>query len=410
MYGKGDLSFLRYCYPRLNRFYTWYVTSTEVDGRFLAGQSFLGLDNIAIVDRSKLPGRIESLYQADGTAWSSSMAMIMMKISLEMREESTELFASQFFVDAGIRTSALNNYEGHLDRPGSQQVHLYCKEDGFYYDVLKLKDDPKLHILRTPTLVGLLPMTAVELVNLELYKQRPKFLAAVREYFDSEHHAIFQDRLTNDSVYDQCYTSSGKINEHMQIEMHAVDNTQLRRLLERMLDSDEFLSAFGIRSTSKALERKPFKFDVGQGDKEFKYQPAESYGDGKMFGGNSSWRGSVWMPTTYLIIESLFKYHHIVGKNYKMECPKHSGNYMNLQEIALELIKRTSQTFECGENGQRACLQKMNRYGDDKRWNRVLFFEYFDGDNGAGLGAGHQTGWTGMISNLLTTLAYNNRT
>lgn len=210
----------------------------------------------------------------------------------------------------------------------------------------------KLHTLRTPTLVGLLPLTAVELVNLELYKERPKFLSAVREYFDNEHHTIFQDRFTNDSVNEQCYTSSGRINEHMQIEMHAVDNTQLRRLLERMLDSEEFLSDFGIRSASKILERKPFKFDVGYGDKEFRYQAAESYGDGKML----SWRGSVWMPATYLIIESLLKYHHIVGKSYKMECPKHSGNMMNLEEIVMELIKRVSKLFQVDENGHRPCL------------------------------------------------------
>ena len=399
MYGNVDLSFLRYCYPRLSRFYTWYVTSTEVDGNRLAGQSFLGLDNIAVVDRSKLPGRVEALYQADGTAWSAAMALTMMKISLELNDESSDAFASQFFVDASFHAMALNNYDGDLERPGRQRAELYSEEDGFYYDVIKLQGDPKLHQLKTPTLVGLIPMTAIETVDADIQKGRPGFTTSVQEYFASEQHSKLKERLTTDLVPE-------KKSSKTQIGMHVVRKEQLSRMLEKLLDSDEFFAPHGIRSTSKSLQRKPYRFDVGDGDKEFKYLPAESYGDGKMFGGNSSWRGSIWVPTTYLLIESLIKYHQILGDEYRVECPKNSGRQLNLREVAFEIASRLISLIEKDNHGHRPSLQKWNRYGNDKRWTHPLFFEYFDGDNGAGLGASHQTGWTGLIADLITRLTH----
>ncbi|KAI0562202.1 mannosyl-oligosaccharide glucosidase [Gracilaria domingensis] len=405
MYGIEDISFLRLCYPRLNRFYTWFATSAEVESH-IVGKSFLGLDNISLVDRSSLPEHVESMYQVDGTAWAAATALTMMKLSLLLKDESSEVFASQFFVDASFRAMALNNYDGDLDKPGSGHIMLYSSEDGFFYDSMKLKHDYKPRQLNIPTLVGLIPIVAIETLDVDVIEKRPAFAEAVRQYYSSEQHANLGSSLTSDNVFTDRKVIPRRGNGKSQIGVYAVNGEKLRRILTKVLDENCFFSEYGIRSASKELEHSPYLFDDGVVEKEYRYLPAESYGDGKMFGGNSSWRGSIWIPATYLIIESLLKYHSCLGDNFTVECPTGSGIQMNLREVAFHIIIRVTRLFEMNQEGSRPSLQKFARYPGHPKWRRPLYFEFFDGDNGSGLGATHQTGWTGLIADMLTMLSY----
>eukprot|EP00737_Agarophyton_chilense_P004101 gb/GEZJ01005005.1/.p1 GENE.gb/GEZJ01005005.1/~~gb/GEZJ01005005.1/.p1 ORF type:complete len:934 (-),score=142.86 gb/GEZJ01005005.1/:676-3477(-) len=405
MYGIEDTSFLRLCYPRLNRFYTWFATSAEVESH-IVGKSFLGLDNISLIDRSSLPEHVESMYQVDGTAWAAATALTMMKLSLLVKDESSEIFASQFFIDASFRAMALNNYDGDLEKPGGGHVMLYSPKDGFFYDSMKLKHDYEPRQLSIPTLVGLIPMVAVETLDVDVIEKRPAFSEAVYQFYSSDQHANLGNRLTIDNVFTDRTVSPRVGNGRSQIGVFAVDEEKLRRILTKVLDENCFFSEFGIRSASKELEQFPYLFDDGVEVKEYRYLPAESYGDGKMFGGNSSWRGSIWIPTTYLIIESLLKYYTFLGNDFTVECPTGSGTTMNLREVAFEIIIRISKLFEINDEGSRPSLQKFARYPGHPKWRRPLYFEFFDGDIGSGLGATHQTGWTGLIADMLTMLAY----
>lgn len=333
------------------------------------------------------------------------MSLTMMKIALELGTDDDlwDDLASQFLIDSCTLSMALNNYTGALDLPGYERPRLYSEEDGFFFDVIKLKSDGKNRQLKIPTLVGVIPLFCVETLDPSFVK-RTNFMEKVEHYIENDQHRTLARGLVR---LDSRETGLAKAGEGQRLGVHMVNEEQLRRILTHVLDPEEFMSRFGTRSASKKLEKNPFRFDAGEGEKTFRYIPGESFGDGKMFGGNSSWRGSIWMPTTYLLIESLIKYHVIFGNDFKIECPTGSGVLMNLREVAFELATRLISIFEKNADGIRPSLGSGAdvRYACNPRWQKPLFYEYFHGDTGQGLGASHQLGWTGaVIADLITRL------
>jgi len=380
--GRGDLEFLERVFHKLMLNFTWWVNRKDAEGRNVFQGGFLGLDNIGVFDRSaQLPtgGHID---QADGTSWMAMYALNLMRIALELAQHNRvyEDIATKFFEHFLHIAEAMNNL-------GEAGIGLWDDTDKFFYDVLHLPHGEKVP-LKIRSMVGLIPLYAVETLEPELLESVPEFARRL-EWFLS-----YRPDLANlVSHWDQPGRGKRRL-------LSLLRGHRMKKLLTRMLDETEFLSEYGIRAISKVHEREPYVFRVNGTDMTVRYLPAES--DTGVFGGNSNWRGPIWFPVNYLIIESLQKFHHYYGDDFKLECPTGSGNFMTINEIADELARRLSRIFLPDEQGRRPVYAHHPKMQQDPHFrDYVLFYEYFHGDSGRGVGASHQTGWTGLVAKLL---------
>jgi hypothetical protein len=382
MYGRADRLFLERVFQKLLLNFTWWVNRKDSDGNNIFQGGFLGLDNIGIFDRSKpLPtgGHIE---QSDGTSWMAMYCLNLLAIAIELAQDNSsyEDIASKFFEHFLYIAHAMNHV-------GGEEQSLWDEEDGFFYDTLHLPDGRSLR-LKTRSIVGLIPLFAVETLELSTLFKLPGFAKRLNWFLD--HRPDLSANVTGHGIAGACERRILAI----------VTPEQLRRILRRMLDEREFLGPHGIRALSRAHRDDPFLLQIDGIEHRVRYEPAESRTG--LFGGNSNWRGPVWMPVNFLMIESLQKFHHYLGDDFKVECPTGSGRMMTLWEISLELSERLVSTFLKDGAGRRPVFGGTERFQNDPHWNSLaLFYEYFNGDNGAGLGASHQTGWTGLIAKLL---------
>ena len=343
---------------------------------------FLGLDNIGVFDRSaELPGG-GHLEQSDGTSWMGMYTLNMLAIAMELaREDSTyEDVASKFWEHFLYIAAAMNNL-------GQDAISLWNEADGFYYDVLHTDDGEQVP-LKVRSMVGLIPLFAVETLESELLDKLPGFKKRLEWFIDNR-----PDLVDNTA----CMRTPGTNRRRL---MSIVTQDRLRRVLKVMLDEKEFFSPFGIRALSRAHLDAPYVVNIGGTVHRVAYEPGES--TTRLFGGNSNWRGPVWFPVNFLLVESLQRFHHYLGDDFTVECPTGSGKSMNLSEVAAELSRRLVRPFLRDANGRRPVHGDDERFQNDPQWrDLLLFYEYFHGDNGRGLGASHQTGWTGLVAKLL---------
>jgi Mannosylglycerate hydrolase MGH1-like glycoside hydrolase domain len=379
--GEGDREFLARVFDRLLTNFTWWVNRKDPDDRNIFQGGFLGLDNIGIFDRSAPLAGGGTLEQADGTAWMALYCQWMLQIALELARHDPVYadMALKFIAHFGWISIA-------LDPPGSD-TGLWDEEDGFYYDVMRMPDGSKIP-LKVRSLVGLLPLCAATVFEPDAIDRHPVLLERV---------AAFIARFT-DAVPELAHLPGPNPEGRRLVSL--VDERRLKRILATMLDESEFLGAHGIRGISRRHLDAPCVFEWGGRQHVVRYLPAES--DTGMFGGNSNWRGPVWFPMNLLILRALIQLHHYYGDRLKVECPTGSGRELNLLEVAREIATRLATTFTEDENGRRPVFGGIERFQVDPHWHDLmLFYEYFHGDNGAGIGASHQTGWTGTVALLL---------
>jgi hypothetical protein len=380
--GKGDRSFLARIFQKLLLNFTWWVNRKDSEGRNVFQGGFLGLDNIGVFDRSApLPtgGHIE---QADGTGWMAMYCLNLLAIAMELASEDPayEDVASKFWEHFLYIANAIN----HL---GSDGAGMWDREDGFFYDVLHMPDDGHVP-LKVRSMVGLIPLFAVETLEPRICNQLEGFKRRLEWFIEN------RKDLTHNVA---CMITPGEGERRL---LSIVDGEQLRRILRVMLDENEFLSPYGIRAVSRIHRDHPYILRANGTEYRVEYEPGES--STGLFGGNSNWRGPIWFPVNFLLIESLQKFHHYLGEEFKVECPTGSGQMMTLWEIAAELSRRMTRIFLKGSDGRRPVHGSNRPYQDDPNWqDLVLFYEYFHGDNGSGVGASHQTGWTGVVAKLL---------
>jgi hypothetical protein len=383
--GEPDLPFLQECFSRLLLNFTWWVNRKDPTGRNVFEGGFLGLDNIGVFDRSAaLPtgGRLE---QADGTAWMAMFSQNMLELALvlaghdETYEEFVLKFVEHFFWIAAA-----------VDPVGEHPDEMWDDEDGFFYDVLRLPDGGGRRI-KVRSLVGLLPLCAATLIEARDLERYPRIAAKAAEFLDRN-----RDLLTN--IADPFVPGA-----HGRRLLSLVNEDKLRRILARMLDEERFLGPHGIRSISRWHLDHPYVLDVGGAEYEVQYEPAESTTG--MFGGNSNWRGPVWFPINLLLVRALITHYRYYGDGLKVECPTGSGTMMTLYEVAQELSRRLAGTFLRDGEGRRPVYGGTRMFQEDPHWrDLILFYEYYHGDNGAGLGASHQTGWTGVVARMIQSL------
>jgi hypothetical protein len=379
--GQGDRQFLARVFDRLVSNFTWWVNRKDPDDRNLFQGGFLGLDNIGIFDRSApLPGGGQ-LEQADGTAWMALYCQWMVQLAIELAREQPAYYdmALKFMAHFMWISVAMNPPEG--------DATLWDEEDGFYYDVMRMPDGAAIE-LKVRSLVGLLPMCAATVFDVDVLDRYSGLLELLTEFIDR-----FSDSLP------QLAHLPGPNPEGRRMTS-LVDETRLRRILAVMLDEDEFLGPHGIRAVSRRHDEDPVVFDWGDQRYTVRYLPAES--DTGMFGGNSNWRGPVWFPMNVVIVRALVQLHHYYGDRLKVACPTGSEQEMNLLEIAGEIGHRLTSTFTNDADGRRPVFGGLEKFQTDPHWHDLIpFHEYFHGDNGAGIGASHQTGWTGTVALLL---------
>ncbi|HEX8708104.1 MAG TPA: hypothetical protein VF723_07680 [Pyrinomonadaceae bacterium] len=380
--GKGDRKFLERIFHKLLLNFTWWVNRKDVEGNNIFEGGFLGLDNIGLFDRSaKLPDG-SFVEQSDGTSWMAMYTLNLLAIALELAKEDSayEDVASKFWEHFIFIAHAMNNI-------GRDNMELWDEADGFYYDVLHTKDGQHIP-LRVRSMVGLIPLFAVETLEPEMLDRMTGFKRRMEWFI---HHR--PDLTGNVASMERPGRGERRL-------LSLVNRKKLRRILAVMLDEGEFLSPHGIRAVSRHHLEHPCKLVLDGTEHRVDYQPAESTTE--LFGGNSNWRGPVWFPVNYLIIESLQKFHHYLGDEFKVECPTGSGRMMTLWEVAADISRRLSSLFLRDEAGQRPVYGANAKMQDDPHWrDLLLFYEYFHGDNGAGLGASHQTGWTALVAKLL---------
>lgn len=380
--GRADRKFLEKVFHKLLLNFTWWVNRKDTEGMNIFEGGFLGLDNIGVFDRSRPLPTGGRLAQADATGWMAMYCLNMLAIALELAKEDDvyEDLATKFLEHFILIADAMN----HL---GSDGISLWDEEDGFYYDVVHLHGE-KSWPLKIRSLVGLTPIFAVATIE-------PDLLARL-ERFQERMNWFFENRLDLRRTI-SCFETPGEKQRRL---LAIADRPKLERVLAIMLDENEFLSPFGIRSLSKIHLSKPYEMRVNGEIHRVDYEPAESTSG--FFGGNSNWRGPVWFPVNFLLIESLQKFHHYYGDDFRVECPTGSGNLMNLWEVSIELERRLSRLFLRGDNGRRPCFGDCEKMQKDPYFrDNILFYEYFDGDNGRGCGAAHQTGWTALIAKIL---------
>ena len=378
--GEVDVDFLKQVFNKLLLNFTWWVNRKDRFGNNLFEGGFLGLDNIGVFDRSAPLPNGGFLEQADGTAWMALFSQNMLEIASELaaRDNIYEDMVAKFLEHFYYIASAMNKQDGMWD-----------EEDGFYYDLLKLPDGSATK-LKVRSLVGLLPLCATTVFEKNQRELVPRAAAAIQE-------RIRRIPALLDTMHP---TGPGNFGEAGRGILALINQDRLRRILSKMLDENEFLGPHGIRSISKFHEKNPYVIYVNGQEYRVDYLPAES--DSGMFGGNSNWRGPVWFPINTLIIRALLNFYLYYGDNFKIECPTGSGNMMNLFEVSKEITDRLTRLFTRDENGRRPVFGGLEKFQTDPHWrDNILFYEYFHGDNGAGLGASHQTGWTGVIAKLI---------
>jgi hypothetical protein len=379
--GVGDRAFLERVFHKLMLNFTWWVNRKDAEGRNIFQGGFLGLDNIGVFDRSKpLPtgGFIE---QADGTGWMAMYSLNLLAIAMELASEDPcyEDVASKFWEHFLYIAKAINN----LGSDGG----MWSEEDGFFYDVLHMPSGAHVP-MKIRSIVGLVALFAVESLEPTVVDKLTGFKRRMEWFIENR---------PDLAGHVPCMNVPGEGQRRL---MSIVNGDQLRRVLRLLLDENEFLSPYGVRALSRVHKDHPFVMPVDHTEYRVDYEPAESATG--LFGGNSNWRGPVWFPVNYLIIESLQKFHHYFGCDFKVECPTGSGNLLTLWEVAAEISRRLTRTFLRDADGKRPVHGGNPCYHTDPHWNDlVLFYEYFHGDNGAGIGASHQTGWTGLVSKLL---------
>ena len=380
--GKGDRAFLERVFHKLLLNFTWWVNRKDADGMNIFQGGFLGLDNIGVFDRSApLPtgGQIE---QSDGTSWMAMYTLNLLAIALELAREAPayEDVASKFWEHFIYIAHAMS-------RRGLDGSGLWNDNDGFFYDVLKLPDGSK-HPMRIRSMVGLIPLFAVENLEPELLERLPGFKRRLEWFIDN------RPDLTGNVA---CMRAAGTSERRL---LSIATSDQLRRILRFMLDEEEFLSPYGVRALSRYHLEHPYILRVNGTEHRVDYQPAESATG--LYGGNSNWRGPIWFPVNFLLIESLQKFHHYLGNQFKVEFPTRSGNMLTLWQVSQELSRRLVSIFLRDDQGRRPVNADSERFQSDPHWqNLIQFYEYFHGDNGKGLGASHQTGWTGVVAKLI---------
>ena len=382
--GKGDLEWLERSFHKLLLNFTWWVNRKDRSGKNLFEGGFLGLDNIGVFDRSSPLPTGGYLEQADGTAWMALFCQNMLEISIELALKwPTYIDMGHKFVEHFLWISSSMIHAG-------DNVGMWDEEDGFFYDVLRLPDG-QAQRLKVRSMVGLLPLCAVTVFEGELREKYPEVTEHFRNFIEAR-----QELRAN--IHDPARPGCGG-----RLMASVLDETRLRRVLTRMLDEGEFLSPYGIRSLSRHHADHPFVFRVRDQEYRVPYLPGES--DTGMFGGNSNWRGPIWMPVNGLIIRALLQYYTYYGNDFTIECPTGSGRRMNLYQVAEEIARRLGSIF-LRDSGRRPVYGGTRKFQDDPHWrDYVLYYEYFHGDNGAGLGASHQTGWTGIIARIMHLFA-----
>ncbi len=381
--GQADRDFLESVFHKLMLNFTWWVNRKDSEGNNIFQGGFLGLDNIGVFDRSSgaLPGG-GHLEQSDGTSWMGLFCLNMMRISLELARTNPvyENIATKFFEHFLAIADAINNLSG-------QEIGLWDDQDEFFYDVLHLPTG-EAGRLKVRSLVGLIPLLAVEVCDAELIEGLPGFKSRLEWYLT---HRPDLARLV--SRWQEPGAGERRL-------LALVRGHRMKRLLSRLLDPNEFLSDHGIRSLSKYHQANLYRLHIEGQDYTVEYEPAESRSG--LFGGNSNWRGPVWFPINFLLIEALQKFHHYYGEDFKVECPTGSGQYLTLREVADELSNRLIRLFTRDAEGKRAFNGQLDYFQHDPHWRDLLLFhEYFEGDTGAGLGASHQTGWSGLVAKLI---------
>jgi hypothetical protein len=380
--GKGDLDFLRRSFRKLMLNFTWWVNRKDHSGKNVFEGGFLGLDNIGVFDRSAALPTGGYLEQADGTAWMALFSQNMVDLAVELAAEdpSYDEMAFKFLEHFYFIANAMNS-------PG--QGGMWDEEDGFYYDVLVLPDGNPTR-LKVRSMVGLLPLCAVTVIEKWQRERVPRTMAAA-------HKRIRQMPKVFESIHP---TDADHLGVAERGIFSMINSNRLRQILSKMLDENEFLSAYGIRSLSKFHLQHPYIFRVGHQDYSVGYLPGES--NTGMFGGNSNWRGPIWFPVNVMIIRALLNYYLYYGDNFKVECPTGSGKMMNLFEVSREIKDRLTRLFLPDASGKRPVYGSTEKFQTDSHWrDHLLFYEYFHGDTGAGLGASHQTGWTGLVARLI---------
>ncbi|MDY0187063.1 MAG: hypothetical protein RBR16_03970 [Syntrophus sp. (in: bacteria)] len=380
--GETDLDFLKAAFNKLLLNFTWWVNRKDRFGKNVFEGGFLGLDNIGVFDRSAPLPTGGHLEQADGTAWMALFSQNMLELAVEIAahdpnyEDMVLKFLEHFYYIAAA-----------MNRPG--QDGMWDEEDGFYYDLLRLPDGSAQR-LKVRSMVGLLPLCATTVTEVWQRERIPLAMANLMRRLSRMPELL-------ESIHP---TGPGHFGVAERGIIALINEERLRRILSKMLDENEFLSPCGIRSLSKFHEKHPFVFHVQGQEYRVDYLPAES--NTGMFGGNSNWRGPVWMPVNAMIIRALLNFYLYYGDNFKIECPTGSGKMMNLFEVSKEIADRLTRIFLRDEQGMRPVYGGTEKFQADPFWrDHILFFEYFHGDNGAGLGASHQTGWTGLVAKLI---------
>jgi hypothetical protein len=386
IYGRTDRAFLERVFQKLLLNFTWWVNRKDAEGNNVFQGGFLGLDNIGVFDRSSTLPTGGHIDQSDGTSWMGMYCLNLLAIALELAKTNPvyEDIATKFFEHFLYIADAMNCI-------GEAESSLWNERDGFYYDVLHLPDNRQI-TLKVRSMVGLIPLFAIETIEPETLEMLPNFKKRLEWFIQNR-----PDLRRNVA----CMETRGMKARRL---LAIVNRDKLRRILQIMLDENEFLSDYGVRAVSRYHSEHPYIFETNGTRFRVDYEPAESTSG--LFGGNSNWRGPVWFPVNFLLIESLQRFHSYLGDDFKVECPTGSGRMMNLAEVAEALSRRLTAIFQENESGARPVFGGSGRFQSDRHWHDyLLFYEYFHGDNGAGIGASHQTGWTGLVAYLIHRMA-----
>jgi hypothetical protein len=383
--GTGDLKFLERVFHKLLLNFTWWVNRKDAEGMNIFQGGFLGLDNIGVFDRSAALPTGGHLEQSDGTSWMAMYSLNMLAIAMELakHDPAYEDVASKFWEHFLNIAHAMSGGRSH----GGEGHDLWNEEDGFFYDVLHLPDDSR-HALKVRSLVGLIPLLAVQTLESSELARHDGFRRRVEWFIGN------RPDLTDDVA---CMRTPGHGERRL---LSVVDGDRLRRILRVMLDEREFLSPYGIRAISRVHRDHPYVLNVNGHEHRVDYEPGESTSG--LFGGNSNWRGPIWFPINFLLVEALQKFHHYFGDSYTVECPTGSGRFLTLWEVSEEISRRLSRIFLNDQSGRRPVFGETALFQADVNWHDLIpFHEYFHGDSGAGIGASHQTGWTALVAKLL---------
>jgi hypothetical protein len=382
MYGRDDRDFLERMFQKLLINFTWWVNRKDAAGRNIFEGGFLGLDNIGAFDRSLGPPNGGALEQPDATGWMGMYCLNCLQIALELASKDPvyEDIATKFFEHFVNIADAINNVTG-------QEEGLWDKEHGFYYSLIVMPDGKLIRMVQD-SMVGIIPLFAVGTNEANISSEFPNYRKRFRWFIEN------RPELLHNIADLEKYGAENRV------LLAFANKTKLARLMEKVLDEEQFLSPHGIRSVSKRLKKEPFSINLGGKEFRLDYEPAES--TTPLFGGNSNWRGPIWFPLNYLLIESLQKFHYYYDDTLKVECPVGSGKMANLWDVSSEISRRLISIFLKDENGRRPLYGGIEKFQNDPHWkDYILFHEYFHGDNGAGLGASNQTGWTGLVAKMI---------